>query len=113
MIKLTRRVDEPLLIGRSTTVVLTDIDVAGVRMSLRGQIVGGPNDGERIAEKYEIGKGQSVHIGPHIAVTLISVLGDSAEIGVLAPSHMPVKALPGPGAKKDSNPPRSAGEFDD
>ena len=113
MIKLTRRVDEPLLIGRSTTVVLTDIDAAGVRMSLRGQVVGGPNDGERIAEKYEIGKGQSVHIGPHIAVTLIAVQGEAAVIGVLAPPHMPVKALPGPGASKDSDPPHSAGEFDD
>jgi hypothetical protein len=66
-----------------------------------------------VAQTYEIGKGQSVHIGPHIAVTLISVLGDSAVIGVLAPPHMPVKALPGPGARKPDDPPRSASEFDD
>lgn len=113
MIKVTRQIDQPILIGHSATVVLTDIDAGGVRVSVRGQIVGGPNDGERIAETHELAKGQSIHIGPHVAVTLITVRGDAAVLGVLAPPHMPVKPLPGPGAKKPSDPPRNAGEFDD
>jgi sRNA-binding carbon storage regulator CsrA len=113
MIKVTRQIDQPILIGQSATVVLTDIDAAGVRLSMRGQVVGGPNDGERIAETHELGKGQSIHLGPQVAVTLIAVRGDSAVIGVLAPVHMPVKALPGPGPNKPSAPPRNAGEFDD
>ena len=113
MIKVTRQIDEPIQIGTGTTVVLTDIDAAGVRASVRGQIAGGPNDGERVAETHELAKGQSFHVGPHIAVTLISVKGDAALLGVLAPPHMPVKTIAGPGTKKPSEPPRSAGEFDD
>jgi sRNA-binding carbon storage regulator CsrA len=113
MIKLTRQIDQPFLIGHSATVVLTDIDSAGVRASVRGQIVGGPNDGERIAETHELNKGQSLHIGPHVVVTLIAVRGGDAVLGILAPPHMPVTAQGGPGAKRPSEPPRSAGEFDD
>lgn len=113
MIKVTRQVDQPLLIGHSATVLLTDIDPTGVRVSIRGQIVGGPNDGERIAETHEMGKGQSVHIGPHVAITLITVRGDAAVLGILVPPHMPVQAMPGPEAKKRPDPPRTAGEFDD
>jgi sRNA-binding carbon storage regulator CsrA len=113
MIKLTVQIDERIHIGQSATVVLTDVDAAGVRVNVRGQIVGGPNDGERIAETHELTRGRSFHVGPNIAVTLINLRGDAATLGVLAPPHMPVQKLPGPGAQKPSEPPRSAGEFDD
>ncbi len=111
MRKFTRKIDQPLLIGRSATVTLTDIDPDQVRLIVRGQLIGGPRDGERVASVHELTRQHSVHLGLNVVVTLLRIDGDEAQLGVLAPPNMPI-TLPSERAPDPKTPP-SASEFDD
>ncbi len=89
---LSRLVDQWIVIGGDIRVSPTDIDAQGVRLIARGRVMGGPRDGDSFDSAYELAIGQSCHLGPHVAVTLMEVLGETARIGVLAPQHIPVFA---------------------
>jgi len=93
MVRVSIQVDQSIAIGQSLTVTPTDIDRNGVRVIARGQIVGGPTDGERISSVHELSTGQSLHLGPHVVVTLIESDGVDALFGVLAPKHIGVRSL--------------------
>ena len=92
MVKLTRKVDQWLLVGRGIELAPTDIDAHGIRLLARGRTLGGPDDGSLFERAVELAVGQSAHFGPHVAVTLLEVRGESAKLGVLAPSNVPVLA---------------------
>jgi len=111
MVKVSLQIDQPMLIGRGMSVSPTDIDENGVRLIARGAIVGGPSDGERIISVHELTKGQSLHLGLNVVVTLLRLEGDCALFGVLAPKHMPVTA---PDATRPpTKRPEAGSEFED
>jgi sRNA-binding carbon storage regulator CsrA len=90
MTHVSLRVDEAVRIGRGITVSPTDVDPDGVRLRARGRVAGGAQDGEPFDAAHELTVGQSVHLGPHVLITLVAINGDVARLGVFAPPHMPV-----------------------
>ena len=92
MTHVSLRVDESARVGRDIVLTPTDVDAAGVRLRAKGRTAGGANDGEAFDAAHELVVGQSVHLGPHVVVTLVAVRGDAARLGVFAPPHMPVSA---------------------
>jgi sRNA-binding carbon storage regulator CsrA len=91
MNRATLKVDQSLTIGSDIRVTPTDIDAKGVRIIAQGRILGGPNDGAAFEKVYEMTVGASVHLSPHVAVTLVEVRGEIARIDVFAPANVPVK----------------------
>ena len=59
-------------------------------MTAAGRVLGGPNDGQEFEKAYELAVGTSVHLGPHVMVTLVAVLGDIARLDVFTPVHVSV-----------------------
>jgi sRNA-binding carbon storage regulator CsrA len=92
MHRLAIKVDQSLAIGSDIRVSATDIDVKGVRLIARGRILGGPNDGANFEHIHEMAVGSSVHLGPHVAVTLVAVRGEVARIDVFAPANVMVRS---------------------
>ncbi len=90
MIHVSLQVDQAIRIGRDIVVTPTDVDPDGVRLKARGRTAGGPTDGEPFDAAHELVVGQSLHLGPHVVVTLVAVKGPAARLGVFAPPHMPV-----------------------
>ena len=92
MTHVSLQVDQTIRIGRDIVVSPTDVDPDGVRLRTRGRTAGGANDGEPFDACHELTIGQSLHLGPHVVVTLVAVKGPAARLGVFAPPHMPVTA---------------------
>jgi carbon storage regulator len=90
MIVLTRQVDQWIVIGSDIRVSPTDIDAQGVRLVARGRVMGGPDDGAAFHSVHELTVGQSCHLGPHVAITLVKVDNGVVRLGVLAPAHIAV-----------------------
>ncbi|CAN5578121.1 hypothetical protein BH10PLA1_BH10PLA1_21060 [soil metagenome] len=111
MVRVSLQIDQAVLIGRGMSVMPTDIDANGVRLIARGAIVGGPSDGEQIMSVHELSKGQSLHLGLNVVVTLIRLESDCALFDVLAPKHMPITT---PDATRPpAKPPEAGSEFED
>jgi len=87
------QVDELVQIGESLVVSATDIDKTGVRLLVRGRIVGGPSDGETVNTTYELGVGKSISISPSIAVALQEIDGLDAVLKVFAPPTLAVQRV--------------------
>lgn len=91
--------DQWTAIGDGLTFAVTDIDAGGVRVLLRGQIIGGPEDGATIDRPAEIAVGSELRIGI-ITVALIdtkpSPLDSSAKLGVLGPQHLAIRPVKEP-----------------
>ena len=83
-------VDQVITIGLSVTMMPTDVDPAGVRLLVRGELVGGADDGLRIDEAREMRVGSAVHLGTLVTITLANVSGPRARFVVNAPPHMAV-----------------------
>lgn len=75
-------------------ITVTDIDPAGVRLTVRGRIVGGPDDGESVHAAYELGVGKSINVSPHIAIALVEIDHADAVLKVFAPPGLPVARQP-------------------
>jgi sRNA-binding carbon storage regulator CsrA len=90
MVKLLRKIDQWLLIGRDIEISPTDIDANGARLIARGRTLGGPDDGTPFDRPIELHTGQSTHFGPHVVLTLLEVRADAVKLGVLAPANVPV-----------------------
>ena len=83
-------VDQAIAVGSAVTVTPTDVDFAGARVLVRGELVGGPDDGARVDEARELRVGGAVHLGTLVTITLAAVAGPRARFLVVAPTHMPV-----------------------
>lgn len=88
---LTRRADESILIGEHLKVTVTDVDKAGVRLMIDGELVGGPDDGMTIREARELAVGGELRLGTLVTLTVAEVRGELARIGVVSPPHVTVK----------------------
>jgi len=88
---ISRHVDQWILVGQDIRVSPTDIDQQGVRLVARGRMLGGPEDGATFDTRHELAVGQTWHLGPHVAISLVEVRGDTARIGVLVPAHIDVQ----------------------
>lgn len=94
MIILNRQVDEPIVIGEALRVTPTDIDSAGVRVQIKGEQVGGPDDGLAVNRTQELAIGSSVRIGTLVNVTLLKVSTDAprrAQFGIQVPPKLVVQ----------------------
>ena len=85
MVHLLRQVDEGLVIGDDTLVIVTDIDGSGVRLLAKGTLRGGPEDGARIERAFELGCGRSLQLGTLVTITLIDTRANGARLSVSAP----------------------------
>jgi len=90
MTTYTRRVDQWIQIGRDIRVMPTDIDPAGIRLLVKGRVMGGSHDGEPFENAYELLVGQDAHLGPHLVINIVEIRGDSVRLGVLAPANIPI-----------------------
>lgn len=88
---ITRHPDESILIGDHMMVTVTEIDRGGVRLMIEGELIGGPDDGLVIHEARELAIGSEVRLGDLVTLTLASVKGTGARIGVLAPAHVAIR----------------------
>lgn len=86
--------DQWTAVGDGLTFAITDIDANGVRLLVRGQVIGGPEDGADIDRAVEIAVGSEARIGI-VTIALIdtkpSLLKSSAKVGVFCPPHVAVR----------------------
>jgi hypothetical protein len=92
MTRAVLKVDQWLSVGKDLGLSPTDIDSKGVRLVARGRILGGPDDGGEFETTHEMKVGSSVHLSPHVAVTLVEVRGKAARLDVFAPANVTVKS---------------------
>ncbi len=86
------KVDQTVSIGRDIRITPSDIDSKGVRLVTRGRVLGGANDGATFENVLEMTIGTSVHLGPHVVVTLVEVRGNVALLDVFAPANVLVQS---------------------
>jgi hypothetical protein len=91
MTVIPRQIDQFIAIGARSVVGPTDIDARGIRLLVKAEVYGGPEDGARIDRAVELTVGQSVSLGNNVVVTLLAVYSGTARIGVLAPVNVPVQ----------------------
>ena len=85
------QVDQILRIGEKLTASPTDIDATGVRLLVKGELLGGPNDGERISEAKELGPNSVVTLGALISLSLVGADENGrAMFHVIAPANVKV-----------------------
>jgi len=84
------RIDQRLRVGTKIIVIPTDIDASGVRLNLRGEKVGGPDDGATVHESAELAVGSKIDFGDQIVVYLLGVAADVAQFGVTCPNQFVV-----------------------
>ena len=94
MIILNRQIDEQIVIGEKLRVSPTDIDAAGVRILVRGEFVGGADDGLAVDRSYELASGSSLRLGTLVNITLMKVMLDApkrAQFGIQVPPNLVVQ----------------------
>ncbi len=89
---VSRQADETVLIGRNLAVTVTDIDRAGVRLYVKGQCVGGFNDGERVDRAFELGPSGEVRLGEQVIITIARLATNEPRVylSINAPPRMEV-----------------------
>ena len=91
--------DQWAAIGESLTFAVTDVDADGVRVLLRGQVIGGPEDGADLDRAGEIATGSELKIGL-VTLALIDtkrhVTGDTAKLGIYCPPHLAIRFVKEP-----------------
>ncbi|HRK30415.1 MAG TPA: hypothetical protein PLD59_04995 [Tepidisphaeraceae bacterium] len=93
MIILNRQVDEGILIGEKLRVTPTDLDANGARIHVRGELVGGADDGLTIDRAYELAVGSSIRLGTLVNITLMKVMLDAprrVQFGIQVPPNLTV-----------------------
>lgn len=104
---LSRQIDEWIVIGERLTLSPTDIDARAARIMVRGQLIGGADDGLSVDRSYELAVGSEVRLGDLVSVTLLKVApsqnghaGSQAVFGIQAPPNLTIhrKELSDPGS---------------
>jgi sRNA-binding carbon storage regulator CsrA len=92
MTVISRKLDETILIGRNLAVTVTDVDDAGVRVHVRGELVGGAQDGERVDRAYELGSAGELRLGSLITLAIARVATNEPRVylTVVAPASFEV-----------------------
>jgi sRNA-binding carbon storage regulator CsrA len=90
MNRVVLKIDQSLSIGRDIQISPTDIDSKGIRLLARGRVLGGANDGATFEHAHEMTAGSSIHLGPHVVVTLVEVRGNVARLDVFTPANVSV-----------------------
>ena len=90
MLRTRLHIDRHVFIGDGIECWITDVDSAGIRLVARGRLLGGPKDGEAFHSTYELLRAQSVHLGPHVVITLIDCVNDTARVDIFTPAHISV-----------------------
>ena len=91
--------DQWTAVGQSLAFAVTDIDPAGIRVLLRGQVIGGPDDGAPIDRAIEIRIGSEARVGI-VTLALIDTKHtptlDTAKIGIFCPPHLAIRLVKEP-----------------
>lgn len=89
---ISRKVDESLMIGKRLMVKVTDIDSTGARLWVRGQCVGGPDDGQELNRAFELGISGELRLGDLIRINIarVAVTESRVYLSVHAPKHFEV-----------------------
>jgi sRNA-binding carbon storage regulator CsrA len=91
---LNRQIDEGIVIGERLRITPTDIDSAGARIRVRGELIGGADDGLTIDRTYELAVGSSVRLGTLVNITLMKSMIDvprRAQFGIQVPPNLVVQ----------------------
>jgi len=88
MLIIARVADESVRVGERLTVTVTDVDPGGVRLLVDGELIGGPDDGQRVREARELAPGGEVRLGGLVTIVLVDVVGPKARLGFLVPRHV-------------------------
>src|SRR5262245_18148915 len=96
MIILNRQVDEWIVIGERLRLSPTDIDAEGARIVVRGELIGGPEDGASLDRPYELSIGSSLRLGTLVNITLMKAtlqdpLPPRAQFGIQVPPNLIVQ----------------------
>jgi sRNA-binding carbon storage regulator CsrA len=83
--------DQTLHIGDKLTAALTDIDTDGVRLMIRGELLGGPDDGAWVYEPRELALHNTMSLGTLVTLMLVSTNTQQAMLHVIAPPGMSVR----------------------
>jgi len=90
MLVLSRQIDESVMIGRKLMVTLTDVDARSVQIRVRGELIGGADDGLSIDRVFELAVGSNQMLGPLVNVILVELIGAKARFGFIYPRHISV-----------------------
>jgi hypothetical protein len=96
VIILNRQVDEWIVIGERLRLAPTDIDSGGARIIVRGELIGGADDGAPIDRSYELAIGSSLRLGALVNITLMKTILQSplpprAQFGIQVPPKLIVQ----------------------
>lgn len=93
MIVVSRKPDETLLIGTKLSATVTDVDAGGVRILVRGELIGGAQDGASVDQPFELGIQSEISLGTMVTLTLVRVATNEqrAYLGVIVPKHIGVE----------------------
>jgi len=84
------KVDQVLHIGEKLTASPTDIDPTGVRLLVRGELLGGPDDGVWVNEAKELAPNSVLTLGALISLSLVGAEEAKAMLHLIAPTHIKV-----------------------
>ena len=91
--------DQWTAVGQGMTFAVTDIDSSGVRVLLRGRVIGGPDDGAPLDRAVEIAVGGEARVGI-VVITVIDTkhtpAGDTVKVGVFCPQHVAIRLVKEP-----------------
>ena len=90
MLVLQRKVDEWVQLGENVLVGAVEIGAECVRLTVRGQVFGGPKDGEATGDTVQLGIGESLAVAPGASVTVVAILPEKVRLGFDVPETMSV-----------------------
>ncbi len=92
MIVVSRKPDETLLIGTKLSATVTDVDAGGARIIVRGELIGGAQDGASVDQPFELGIDGEISLGSMVRLTLVRIATNEqrAYLGVIVPKHIGV-----------------------
>jgi len=85
------KLDQTIHLGDKLTLALTDIDPDGIRIVVRGELLGGPDDGAWVYEPKELALHNTLSLGTLVTVMLFSTNTEQAMLHVIAPPGVSVR----------------------
>ncbi len=88
---ITAAENQFIRIGQHLSIEVTDVDASGIRVVIKGELVGGPEDGRIVNEAREVAINSDLAIGTLITITLMRVAGTLSHLSVVRPPHMKIE----------------------
>jgi len=82
--------DQAIHVGDKLTAKLTDADASGCRLIVRGELLGGADDGAWVNEPRELATNHMMNLGALVSVLLVGTEQDRTMFHVIAPQGVKV-----------------------